>query len=196
MNPLEALQLQTYLGTALRMRGRTVSGVTGTMAAGLASGSAVYTLEHPSAAVTPFLLAFLHLHFICLTAFTTATMAGRRLALRRGSGTIPAGGLASGGAAADVVHDVSAYPLDQAPAPTVGRIATTTGLTMTGITLETPSRGRMMLPHVGAANSDFVQLLYPNLVLAPGQLAAIIAPQAFDAGGTWQLSVTAWGVEA
>lgn len=171
-------------------RGQRIGGVTGTIAAGLASGSAVFTARYPAAGLGRVLVRWLHLHYVCIAAFTTPVTASRRLALQRGSGADP-----SGGAAGIVSRDQSDPATETAM---VTRIATTGALTMTSVTLETDSRERMLLAHAGASGQDYDEIWDMRddpMVLLPGQLLAITAPATFDAGGTWQLSVKGSCVE-
>jgi hypothetical protein len=48
-----------------------------------------------------------------------------------------------------------------------------------------------MLAHVGAAGQDYDELwtFDDPLILQAGMAVGILAPAAFDAGGTWQLNV-------
>jgi hypothetical protein len=190
VNYLEALQAKAFLGTTLAagsiqgdgLRGQSFAGFTGTMAAALAAGSVVFAARYPAAATGKLFVSWLHLHFTTLVAFTTPITAGRRLTLRRGAGGNP-----STGTAIDVVRDVSDMATEQL---LTGQVATTTGLTMTGVTLETATRARLMLSQVGAAGADYDEMWrFDGFSLLPGELFAILAPAAFDAAGTWQLSV-------
>jgi hypothetical protein len=172
-------------------RGQTFSGVTGTMAAALANAATVCAVRYPLAGTRRFALTWLHLHYVCLGAFTVPVTAGRRLALRRGAGGDP-----SGGTDLDVVRNQSDISATN-EAVVTGQISATAALTMTGVTLETAVRMRMLLAHAGASGNDYDEIWAPAdpLILLPGQLAAITAGQVFDAAGTWQLSVKGGGVE-
>lgn len=184
---LELVESRKYLGSVSGLRGQSFSGHTGTIAAGLAAGSTVFAARYPLAATGRFQVGWIHLHYVCLTSLTAAVSAGRRLGLRRGSGGGP-----SGGTAIDVVLDVAGG----SETALTGQVATTTGLTMTGVAPESAYRARMMLSHVGTAGQDFDELWkLEGFSLAPGELFAVVAPQAFDAAGTWQLAVKGWGCE-
>ena len=180
----EALQAKRYFGSFTRNRGQSLAGYTNTMAAGITAGSTVWSTRYPASATGLGFLKWMHLHFICLANFTLPVTAGRRLALKRGSG-----GDASGGTALDVMLDQST----STETLWTGQVATTTGLTVTGVTYETAARRRLMLSHTGAANADYDELwtFDDPLVAQPGQSFAIVAPSTFDAAGTWQLSVSA-----
>lgn len=172
-------------------KGVSFSGVTGTMAAALAADGAVCALRYPATAVKRWALQWIHLHYVCIGAFAAPVTAGRRLALKRGSGGDP-----SGGTALDVVRNDSGLGSTNETAPT-GQIATTGALTMTGVTLESAVRARLLIAHAGASGNDYDELwsFDDPLILRPGQLAAIVAGATFDAAGTWQLAVKGGGVE-
>lgn len=184
-------------GEFARHRGQSFCGSTGTMAAALASGGAMFVARYPAAATGLFMPAVLHVHYTCLANFTTPVTAGRRLALHRGSGADP-----SGGSSIEVVPDISDAYLQsitgigsvEAQQLLTGKVATTAALTVTSITFDTPSRARMSLAHAGLAGQDYDELWVLNgFALGPGELFGIRAGQAFDAGGTWQASVKGWG---
>jgi hypothetical protein len=178
--------LRDHQGGFLRRYGGSFDGVTGTMAAALASGAAVFAQRFDEALADGVVqIDWIHLHYVCLVAFTAPVTAGRALVLKRGASATadPAGGAAtthmgdelggSGGLA--------------------GRVATTGALTMTGITLESAVRRRLLLAHAGAAGNDYDEIWSfadDPLYLSPGESIALVAEQAFDAAGTWQLSVT------
>jgi hypothetical protein len=187
MKYLEALQLKREIGSlygslSIDVRGQSFAGFTGTMAAALGAGSVVFAARYALAATGKLFVPWMHLHYTCLAAFTTPVTAGRRLALRRGAGGSP-----TTGTAIDVTRDVSD---ENAESLLTGQVATTGALTMTGVTLETPTRARLMLSQAGAAGVDYDELwTFGGFSLLPGELFAILAPAAFDAAGTWQLSV-------
>lgn len=187
MRYAEARQVEAALGG--RYHGQSFSGITGTMAAALAANATVAAVRYPLAATRKFLLTWLHLHVTCLGAFTIPVTAGRRLALKRGSGGDP-----SGGTDLDVGRDDSA---EESETLVTGQIATTGALTMTGVTYETPTRRRLPLSHVGSAGLDYDELWTwkDGLLLRPGQLAGIVAPAQFDAAGTWELNFSGGGYE-
>jgi hypothetical protein len=173
----------------LSFRGQSFSGITGTMAATLASQACVFAARYPVASLHRFLVQWLHLHYVTLVAYTTPLTAGRRLALKRGSG-----GDASNGTDIDVVRnqsDLTAEPV------LTGQVATTAALTMTSVTFETPVKARLMLTQAGNAGNDYDEIwtFDEPLILLPGQCIGILAGQAFDAAGTWQLNVKGGGVE-
>jgi hypothetical protein len=171
---------------------QTFTGMTGTIAAGLASGGCVCAARYPADGVGKTLLYRLHLHYVCLGVFTAPITAGRSLVLARGSGADPSGGSALSVFDADTIAAVAGSQL------LAGRIATTGALTVTGITFETAPRARMLLAHAGSAGNDYDEiwdLSRDPVVLAPGELFGLRAGQAFDAGGSWQLSVKGEAVE-
>lgn len=183
----EALKLEHDL--AGQFRGQSFSGFTGTMAAALAAASTVFAGRYPLAATYKWHLKWMHLHFTCLGSFTTPVTAGRRLSLKRGSGGDP-----SNGTDIDVVRDQSDLTSETL---LTGQVATTTGLTMTSVTYETPTRARLMLSQAGSSGLDYdeIWIFDDPFILLPGQLFGIVAPAQFDAAGTWQLSVKGGGVE-
>jgi hypothetical protein len=170
-------------------RGQSFSGYTGTMAAALGAGTTVFALRYPAAAVGVLIVHWMHLHFTCLGTFTAPVTAGRRLALRRGAGADP-----SSGTAIDAVRSKS----DGVEPLITGQVATTAALVTTGITWEAASLARLMLSHAGTAGLDYDEMWRPDdplAILKPGELLGILAPAAFDAAGTWQLSVKGQAVE-
>lgn len=174
-----------------QFKGQGFTGVTGTIAAALAANGSVFAARYPVAATKRFAVQWMHLHYVCLGAFTAPVTAGRRLDLRRGSGGDP-----SGGVDIAVVRNQSDLTSGTETLLT-GQVATTGALTMTNVTLETAVRARLLLAHVGASGNDYDELwtFDDPLILLPGQLAAIAAGATFDAAGTWQLSVKGAGVE-
>jgi hypothetical protein len=180
MRYFEALQAKAYFGSLTRHRGQTISGFTGTMAAGLTAASTVLAARYPSAALGLGILKWMHLHYTCLLGFTAPITAGRRLSLKRGSGAD-----ATGGTDLDVVRDISS----STETLWTGKVASTTGLGG-AITYETATRRRMQLAHAGVAGVDYDELWVFDdpLIFLPGQVCGIVAPAAFDAVGTWQLS--------
>ncbi|MEY4548245.1 MAG: hypothetical protein RL685_4440 [Pseudomonadota bacterium] len=171
---------------------QTFSGTTGTMAAALASGACVCAARYPSAGVGKTLLHRLHVHYVCLGAFTTPVTAGRSLILQRGSGGDPSGGNALDIFDADTIAAVNGSEL------LAGRIATTAALTVAGITFEAAPRARLLLAQAGESGKDYDEiwdLSEDPMVLAPGQLWGLCAGQLFDAGGSWQLSVKGEAIE-
>lgn len=172
----------------VRAAGQVFSGNTGTMAAGLVSGAHVLTARYPMAATGRFYLTWLHVHFATIVAFTTPVTAGRRLALRRGSGADASGGNAL---------DVSRCQSDATETLLTGRVADTAALTVTGITLETEARAQLLLAQAGNAGADYDEIwrFDDPLVLLPGQLFAVVAGATFDAGGTWQANFKGGGFE-
>lgn len=182
-------QLRQQAGGSLSFRGQTVSGVTGTMAAGLAADAAVAAFRYPVAATAKCAVLWLHLHYVCIGAFTTPVAAGRRLHVIRGSGGDP-----SGGTALDVSRDES----DLSETKLTGQIATTAALTMTSVvfTNEVP-KGRMLLTHAGASGASYDEIWRweDPQILIPGELLAVTAGATFDVVGTWQLNLKAEAVE-
>lgn len=173
--------------------GQSFSGVTGTMAAALASGGTVWAYRYPAAATRRLFFPRLHPHYVCLGSFTAPVSAGRQLQLVRGAGAD-----ASGGTALDTRRhqsNVSAENLGS------GRIADTAGLTTSGITFESVPFRRMLLAGAGVQGDQWDEVWdydgddSPPLILLPGELFALRAPAQFDAAGTWQLKVDGCAVE-
>ena len=200
MNYLEALQAKA-LGGGLGFRGQSFGGFTGTMAAALAANSTVFAAQYPTASYGLMLIQSLHLHFSCIGSFVVPVTAGRRLSLRRGAGGSP-----SGGTDIDVMRNLEPaaggggpWQNGELPDETLltGKVATTGALTMTGVVYETPTRARLMLSAVGSSGLEYDEIWEPKepFYLQPGDIAGIVAPAAFDAGGTWQLSVKGYAIE-
>lgn len=176
--------------------GYSISAITGTMAAALTANATVFAARLDPSASANHAQAYIErirLKWTTLVAFTTPITVGRRLELYRGSGAATSGGTAITPAApkkgaSDTSEMSSGNGGDM-------RIATTAGLTTTGITYETsPIRG-MSLTHVGNAGNfydclwEFHATKNQPIVLTAGQLIAIRNPVAMDAAGTWQLQV-------
>lgn len=173
--------------------GQSFSGITGTMAAALALGGTVWAYRYPAAATRRLFIPRLHVHYACLASFTAPVSAGRQLQLVRGAGAD-----ASGGTALDTRRhqsNVSAENLGS------GQIATTAGLTTTGITFESVPFRRLMLTASGIQGDQLDEVWdydgddSPPLILVPGELVALRTPAQFDAAGTWQLKVDGSAVE-
>lgn len=109
----------------LSFRGQSFGGITGTIAAAIASQACVFSARYPLAATNRFLVQWLHLHYTTLVAYTVPLTAGRRLALKRGSG-----GDASGATAIDVVRNQSDLTSETL---LTGMVATTGAMTMTSV---------------------------------------------------------------
>lgn len=171
----------------------TVSGVSGTIAAALASGSAIYTMRNDASAARRVFIERIRLQYTTIAAFTAPITAGRRLHLVRStvSSANPSGGIALVPAAKDSTDGDS-------ECSTAGggdtRIATTGAITVTGTTWDTRVLRTLTLSHLGTAGAFMEMLLEFNasesapIVLEPGQALGIVAGQAFDAAGTWQLA--------
>lgn len=171
--------------------GAAVNQITGTVAAALALNSTVYAMRlNPGATVSAFINR-VRLRWNTVAAFTTPVTAGRRIAVFRGTGAAASGG--TGVATASLFNSASATSQFNAANGGDIRIATTAGLTVTGITYEAEPFLQMPLTHVGAAGGfyDFEWVSHRDnaIVLAPGQLLAVRNPVAMDAAGTWTLQV-------
>lgn len=187
---LEGRALRTV--TVPRGVGFVASGLTGTIAAALGANSSVFALRLSASSPVRAFVDRITLQFSTIVAFTTPVTAGRRLAVYRGAGTAaPSGGTAI--AAAPQKHSASAQSYCNAAMGGDIRVAATAGLTMTGVTLESNPVAAMDLVHVGAAGG-FRDMVFDfsadkhELVLEPGQVLAIVNPNAMDAAGTWQLT--------
>lgn len=181
--------------------GYAMSNITGTIAAALAANAAVFAMRlDPSSGKRAF-IDRLRLQFTTLVAYTVPITAGRRLALYRGSGAAASGGTAIATAVKKHTASASLSEFDIAQGGDI-RIATTGALTVTGITFEAEPIATMMLVHAGNAGAyvesifEFSATESAELVLEPGQVFAIRAPQLMDAAGTWQLGVNAQWREA
>lgn len=178
------------------------SSMTGAIAAALAINSPVFAMRLDAGAggIRAYIDS-VRLQYTTLVAFTVPVTAGRRLALYRGSGAATTGGA---GVAIAVKKDTVFSPLSEFDLAQGGdiRIATTGALGVAGITWEAEPIAIMTLSHVGAAGNhaeaifEFGAGKSAELVLQPGQVLGIRAPQAFDAAGTWQLGVNVQWREA
>jgi len=176
--------------------GYATSGVSGTIAAGLAQDALVLALlcdpAQGNVAANHKLGMYvdrLAIAFTTIAAFTAPVTAGRRLGVYRATGATAATG---GTAIAIAKKDAANAP---ASVCTSALIAAAGALGAAGITREPTPIGTMDLTHVGAAGArqDFLfELAAPansEIVIAPGELLVVSNPVAFDAGGTWQLTL-------
>lgn len=174
--------------------GYAVSGISGTIGAGLAQDSVVLALLcDPQVAVTAankklgMYFDRLHLAFTCIVAFTTPITAARRLAVYRAAGAAATGGTPLGVAKKDAPNAPTSVCTD-------ARIAAAAALGFTAAREANPI-GTLDLVHVGAAGArqDFVyELAAPfnsPMVINAGELLVVSNPVAMDAAGTWQLTV-------
>jgi hypothetical protein len=170
------------------------SGITGTMAAALSSGGAVFTMRNDLGSSKRAFIERIRLQYVSLVSYTTPVTAGRRLHLVRStsSSANPSGGTAIVPVAKDSTDDNS-------ECSTAGggdtRIATTAALTVTGTTWDTNVIKTIPLVHVGTSG-NFAEFLIDcassenaPIILEPGQALGLVAGQNFDAAGTWQLAV-------
>jgi len=177
----------------LPRRGQIITGITGTMAAGLSVGSTVWAFRYPASASGVLYVSRVHQHYCCIGSFTTPVTAGRRLHLVRGSGGDP-----SGSSALDVERKNANDTLETLVS---GRIANTGGVTVTSVSYETPVKRRLLLAHAGSAGVDYDEewrfdgIAAEPLYLQPGQLLGCVAGATFDAAGTWQLNLSVDAIE-
>jgi hypothetical protein len=167
--------------------------LTGTMAAALAATSTVFAMRVNPGSTKKIRVQRINLEFTTVAAFTVPQTIGRRLAIFRGAGAATSAGTLIGVSSA-MENGGAVSQCDSAQG---GRseISATVGLTTTGITFEASPIWGVSLAHLGAAGAygsflkEFYDTLLGPLILAPGELLAIRNPQAFDAGGTWNLGV-------
>lgn len=177
--------------------GYVYSATSGTLAAALASGSAVFLMRSPASAAKLAYIDRIRLQWTTIVAFTTPITAGRRLQIHRGSGsTATSGGTApaANGVLKKNTNTTSNSIFDSSLSGDI-RIASTGALTITGGSLETEAIATMSLVHAGAAGA-FVEEVFEfgvsessELILNPNQYLAVRTPVAMDAAGTWQLAV-------
>lgn len=181
---------------APRGYGYGASGHSGIVGATLAAGGAVFTVRNDASSAKRVFLERLRLQYITQVAYTTPLSAVRRLHLVRStvSSANP-----SGGTAIVPVAKNSTHPDSECSTAGGGdtRIATTAALTVTGTTWETNVIRTLFLGHVGAAGAhqeaiwEFNSSESAPVILEPGQALGLVAGAAFDAAGTWALSVSA-----
>ncbi len=189
--PLTMMEVDSYAKTgrlSLWPAGKpvSVSGSTGTMAAALGANSLVFAARVSELATGHVLVTRVRIQWTCLLAFTTAVTAGRRIAVRRAA--VPAALAASGTVLTAVLHNSS----DPAVITSDVRIATTAGLTATGVTVEASDLAQIPLAGFGSIGSfqDMVVDLSANPIrLGPGEALVLTNPVAMDVVGTWQLAV-------
>ncbi len=171
-----------------------IAEVTGTIAAALASGGAIFTMRlDPSSPVLAF-VERVRIQYTTIVAYTTPVTAGRRLGLYLGTSTTnPTGGTAI--ATALKKDRTSADSEFETAQGGDARISTTGAITTTGTTFDTNAAALMTLAHVGTAGAYTEAIFEFNasesgpLILQPGNVLAVRAGALFDAAGTWQASV-------
>lgn len=177
-------------------------GRTQTMAAGLAANSVVFAMVCASTAPAPGMeyIERIRAQWTTLNAFGTPITPGRGLALAPGDNVLPTGGAIvlpcgkSGNAAGNSNFSAANNGL--------ARIATTTALGGTTINIANGRLGEMQLTDRGAAGASLIyEWDFTGDDTAPlgvcdqgvnvGGLQSVVlyAPQAMDAGGTWELTV-------
>jgi hypothetical protein len=177
--------------------GFSISGLTGVMAAALASGSPIFAARYSPSVSALAAITRIRCQFTTLTAFTTPVTAGRGIKINRGSAAATTGGTAL----VPVTFD-SGAPASGFTTGAGGdcRIATTASLGGAP-TWEADAIWSRFLSHVGAAGGQDDQWLYYEppatnpIILRPGQLLGIRAAALFDAAGTFQLAVNIDGYE-
>lgn len=198
----DAYKLGLRTGVVPRGAGHSISSVTGTIAAALASNSSVFAMRLDPAAGASYkaYISRIRLQYTTIVAYATPITAGRRLALYRGAGAAASGGSGLTTAAKRDTADGNSQ-FNSAEGGDA-RISSTGLLTVTGITFETQEIRTCSLVHVGAAGASFEQSWEFNpgdaaaeLVLNQGELLAIRNPAAMDAAGTWQLAVNVDWIE-
>lgn len=173
-----------------------VSGLTGIVAAALASGAAVFTMRNDSGSSKRVFLERLRLQYITQVAYTTPLSATRRLHLVRStvSSANPSGGTAVNPVPKNSLHTDSECSIAGGGDT---RIATTGALTVTGTTWDTNVLRTLFLGHVGVAGAHYEAIWgfhsseSAPIILEPGQALGLVAGAAFDAAGTWALAVSA-----
>ena len=191
---VEAATKALRVSIAPRGLAYSVSGTTGTVAAALASGGAVFTMRNDASSSRRLFIERMRLQYTTIVAYTTAVTAGRRLHLVRStvSSANPSGGTALTPVQKDSTDGDS-------EASTAGggdcRISTTGALTVTGTTWDTNIIRSVTLSHVGTAGAfqefilEFSASESAPIILEPGQALGLVAGALFDAAGTWQLGV-------
>jgi hypothetical protein len=172
-----------------------VGATTGTIAAALAANSTVFAMRLDPGATRRAFIERVRIEYTTIVAYTTAVVAGRRLALFRTQLT----GSSTGGTAIATTpqkHGISDTSEFSAANGGDIRIATTGTLTLVGATVDANPLRELSLAHVGAAGGfreatwEFSAAENQPLQLDPGQGMIIRNPVAMDAAGTWQLSVS------
>lgn len=176
----------------------TVVAKTGTLAAALTAGSAVFAMRlDPGASTKKAWIESIKLRWTTIVAFTTPVTATRSIVITRGSGAATSGGTSIPVATKkDTTYGASEFDVS------LGgdiRISTTAALTATGITWESANLGEVPLIHVGAAGGyteaiyEFSNRNHPIEMNAGEILGVRVGPSNMDAAGTWVLSVeVAW----
>lgn len=166
---------------------------TQTMAAAAAAGAAVFTMRlNPGSSKKVYVTA-MKLKYTTIVAYTTAITQTRSLVLTRGAGAAASGGTSL----ATAVKKDTGYAASQTDVATGGdvRIATTSALTVTGITWEAQNFAELTLAHVGAAGAFYEHIFEFDsrahaVELNAGEVLGIrVGSTAMDAAGTWTLGV-------
>lgn len=177
-----------HVASGLPARGVMSTAITGTIAAGLTAGSAVWTYRNPEASTGIIYVDFLRPLTFTITAFATPVTLGRALNLVRLTPDAPGTSNPTGGAAFTAVQINSAGAAEEVG---VGRIATTGALTITGFTASASLRTHYMA-FAGGANNGAVNVWAfgaqeNSVAIHPGECLALVAHQTFDASGTFHL---------
>lgn len=171
-----------------------LSATTGTIAAALAANASIFAMRLDPGSPQNAFIERIRVSYTTIVAYTVPVTALRRLELYRGSGAASSGGTSI----PTTVRKRAGSLTSECDVANGGdtRIATTAGLTVTGITFETVPIRHLSLSHVGAAGG-FVETLWEfhaaesqPLQLEPGNLLAIRNPVAMDAAGTWTASIS------
>lgn len=192
------VQADSFMGsmrvsTVPRGDGYALSSVTGTIAAAATANSCFFAMRTNPGASKNAYITQLRIQYTTIVVYTTPVTAGRRLAVYRGSAAAASGGTALATAA----QMLTTSPTSIVNSANSGdaRIASTGGLTVTGITFETQELETFYLTGYGAAGATanferrYDQAGSSPIILTPGQLIAIRNPAAMDAAGTWQIGV-------
>lgn len=178
------------------MQSYSLTAATGAIGAALGADSAVFAMRAASIGRKA-IFTNIELDFAVSTAFTTVTVAGRRLEVQRGSGANASGGNAVATATKRVAQAASIF---DAAAGGDARVATTAALTVAGITFEDLPLYTMHLAAIGAVNAtkhdefgvtDFDPTRGPigGVQILPGELLVVRNQAAMDAAGVWSLGI-------
>ncbi len=175
---------------APRGAGYSFSSTSGVVTAGQPAAACFVALRsNPSGTLYCF-IEKIRLQFTTITAFTTSVSAGRRLSLFRGSGATPTGGTTIVPEQKDstaAVSQIAAANNGLAVISTTGAVGTS------NIVWEANPFREMAVTHLGAAganNEDIYDFAATSpIILSPGQVLGLRTINAFDAGGTFQISI-------
>jgi len=188
---------------ASQVRGKAfcIGSSTGTMAAGLAANAQTFAMRLSASAPVVAIIERVRLEYVTIVTYTTPIVNSRRFILIKYGGLVTAitGGTGLAGAGQINPKDGRSGSQESWFSNTNGgdiRITSTANLTITGGQVDSSAFADWSLANAGTAGNykEFEYGISNNYInpiyVLPGQILLIRNPQAFDAVGTWQATIT------